>query len=84
MFFFFFYDILVYNKSITKHVQHLELVLNLLMENRLFLKESKCSFGQTSIAYLGHIVSAEGVGPDPEKINAKFQWPQPVNVKQLR
>ncbi|MCI15935.1 hypothetical protein A2U01_0037075, partial [Trifolium medium] len=43
-----------------------------------------CSIGQNSISYLGHIVSAEGVGPDPEKIEAMVNWPPPTNLKQLR
>jgi hypothetical protein len=33
---------------------------------------------------MGHVVSAEGVGPDPSKIKAMIDWPTPGNVKQLR
>jgi hypothetical protein len=48
------------------------------------LKQSKCSFAQSSISYLGHIVSAGGVGPDPEKIEAMVNWPVPTHIKKLR
>lgn len=39
---------------------------------------------QPSIAYLGHIVSSQGVGPNLEKIQAMLHWPTPQTVKQLR
>lgn len=47
-------------------------------------KLSKCSFGDTSIEYLGHIVSQEGVATDPTKIQAVIDWPIPTTLKQLR
>jgi hypothetical protein len=48
------------------------------------LKQSKCLIAQPSIEYLGHVVSANGVGPDPTKIEAMVNWPVPKNVRQLR
>lgn len=80
----FFYDILVYSKNLADHRSHLEMVFQCLVENKFFLKRAKCTFVQPSIAYLGHIVSAQGVGPDPEKIKAILRWPVPKTVKQLR
>lgn len=47
------------------------------------MKYSKCAFGQQKIAYLGHVVSAEGVATDPSKIRAVENWPQPQNVKDV-
>jgi len=80
----FFDDILVFSRSLQDHLQHLKIVFQTLLDNQLFLKKSKCSFGQTTIHYLGHIVSGEGVGLDPEKIAIMLQWPSPKNLKQLR
>ncbi|GJY99073.1 peroxidase 64 [Tanacetum coccineum] len=53
--------------------------------NTLFKNElpSKCSFGSTSMAFLGHIISAQGVATDPEKIEAVLGWPIPTNIRQL-
>ncbi|MCH85336.1 enzymatic polyprotein, partial [Trifolium medium] len=79
----FFDDILVYSSTLESHLQHLTTVLQCLKDNDFCLKCSKCMFAQTSIDYLGHIVSAEGVGPDPSKISAMVEWPVPRNVKQL-
>jgi hypothetical protein len=80
----FFDDILVYSPTLDDHLQHLEMVFQCLLEHEFCLKESKCSIAQNSIEYLGHIVSAEGVGPDPAKISAMVTWPAPTNVKQFR
>ncbi|XP_077219649.1 uncharacterized protein LOC143853808 [Tasmannia lanceolata] len=41
-------------------------------------------FCQPQIEYLGHLVSGEGVQPDPDKIQAMQTWPHPTNLKQLR
>jgi hypothetical protein len=48
------------------------------------LKLSKCSFAQTQISYLGHIISSRGMGTDPVKLTAIANWPQPTSVKELR
>jgi hypothetical protein len=48
------------------------------------VKRSKCTFAQPSLEYLGHIISAAGVGTDPSKIAAVKSWPKPSNLKQLR
>jgi hypothetical protein len=80
----FFDDILIYSPTLESHLQHLEVVFQCLLDNEFCLKQSKCSFAQQSIEYLGHIVSAAGVGPDPAKISAMVDWPQPKSVKQLR
>ncbi|OMO55704.1 reverse transcriptase [Corchorus capsularis] len=80
----FFDDILVYNKSLEEHLTHLQQVLNLLLEQQFYAKLSKCSFAQSSIDYLEHIISDQGVQVDPSKIEAVMAWPQPSNVKSLR
>eukprot|EP00731_Ephydatia_muelleri_P022055 Em0014g646a len=50
----------------------------------LKLKASKCRFVQPKVCYLGNIVSADGVEPDPAKIQAVIDYPVPTNVKELR
>lgn len=80
----FFDDILIYSKSLSDHIIHLEAVLEVLRQNQLYAKLSKCTFGQDKIEYLGHVISSEGVATDPSKIEIIKQWPSPSNPTQLR
>jgi len=48
------------------------------------LKLSKCKFAQRSVAYLGHIISEQGVSIDPSKVKTIVEWPVPSSVKELR
>jgi hypothetical protein len=57
----FFDDILIYSTSWSERLQHVGLVFTTLRAHGLFLKRSKCSFGAVSVAYLGHVISADGV-----------------------
>jgi hypothetical protein len=77
-------DILVYSASWERHLSHLRQVLLTLCQNQLFAKLSKCAFAWTSIIYLGHIISEQGVATDPEKTAAMEKWPQPTNATELR
>jgi len=64
----FFNDILVYSSSWHNHLKHLELVLQLLKQESLYAKLSKCSFGTSEIDYLGHTISGQGVHMDKQKV----------------
>jgi hypothetical protein len=65
-------------------LEHLAAVFQLLQQDHWHLKLSKCHFAQRTIAYLGHIISVEGVATDSAKIEAIQNWPSPANVKELR
>jgi hypothetical protein len=80
----FFDDILVYSSSYAEHLQHLHQVLTLLANDQWVVKLQKCSFAKQEIHYLGHILSAQGVRTDPEKVSVVMQWPTPANVHELR
>lgn len=80
----FVYDILIYNKSLEDHVAHLKAVLLRLQQHQLFIKFSKCSFAQQQLEYLGHIIGANGVATDPEKVKAVQDWHVPKTLQQLR
>lgn len=66
----FFDDILIYSESWVDHLRHVRLVLQALQQHQLFVKQSKCAFGVTSISYLGHTISATGVAMDSAKVQA--------------
>jgi hypothetical protein len=61
-------DILVFSKTLEEHKKHLQEVFAILQANSLYLKKSKCSFAQTKIEYLGHVISSTGVATAPDKI----------------
>lgn len=65
-------------------MKQLELVLEMLLKNHLFVKKSKCSFGKEQVEYLGHLISEQGVATDPAKIESMKCWPSPNSLKALR
>lgn len=80
----FFDDILIYSTTWEDHLQHLHTVLSTLEANNLIAKDSKCTFGVTTVEYLGHIVSREGISADPSKRQSIWDWPVPSTVRELR
>jgi len=80
----FFDVILIYNASWTEQLQHIRAVFEVLREHQLHLKCSKCVFASSSVQYLGHVVSAEGVAMDSSKVDVVQAWPQPCSVCGLR
>ena len=80
----FFDDILVYSQIWEEHLAHLDIVLGILGRKSLYSKESKCDLDMKKLLYLIHIISAEGVRMDPDKIKAIVAWPTPKNLTQLR
>ena len=77
-------DILVYSGSSEEHSEHLRIVLQTLREWQLYAKLSKCQFWLDRVAFLGHVISAEGVSVDPQKIEAVVNWKPPKNVSEVR
>jgi hypothetical protein len=80
----FFDDILIYSSSWTEHLRHVRTVFRTMQDHKLFLKQSKCEFGRPSVAYLGHVISAEGVAMDKIKVQAVLDWPVPSSAKAVR
>jgi hypothetical protein len=79
----FFDDILIYNTSWSSHLQHVHTVLHRLHEHKLPIKRNKCASGTNSMAYLGHVISAQGVAMDAEKVVAVWAWPSLCTVHAL-
>ena len=63
-------NILVYSKNKGDHMDHLRVLLQDLKENQLFSKYRKCEFSLRSVAFLGHIISSEGIEVDLRKTEA--------------
>ena len=81
---FFIDDILVYSSSSEEHSEHLRIVLQTLREQQLYAKSNKCQFWLDRVAFLGHVISVEGVSVDPQKIEDVVNWNPPKNVSEVR
>ena len=79
----FFDDILIYLKNNEEHEQHLCHVLELMRGAKLYAKKSKCTFFVNKVAYVGFIVSKDGISPDPAKVEAIVSWPIPHSVLEV-
>jgi hypothetical protein len=77
-------DILVFSKNKEEHEEHLRLVLEKLREHKLYAKFSKCEFWLMELAFLGHVLSKEGVFVDPGKVKDVLEWEPPQNVSNIR
>ena len=77
-------DILVYSKDSQEHEHHLRITVQILRENQLFAKLSKCNFWLKEVSFLGHIVSTDGIRVNPAKIEVVMNWRPPRNVTEVR
>lgn len=77
-------DLIVFGSTLEEHEERLMKVLDRLEEWGLKVSIDKCQFCQPKVKYVGHIVSAAGIAPDPEKVAAVTQWKEPTDLKSLR
>ena len=61
-------DILVYSRSELEHERHL------VRQHQLYAKFNKCEFWLSRVGFLGHVVSADGIYVDPQKVEAVANW----------
>jgi hypothetical protein len=76
-------DILIYSKSEEDHVRHLRVILQRLQDHQLYAKFNKCAFWLKEVAFLGHIICAEGIAVDPSKGQEVLDWRSPRSVMQI-
>uniref|UniRef100_A0A669CLV2 Gypsy retrotransposon integrase-like protein 1 n=1 Tax=Oreochromis niloticus TaxID=8128 RepID=A0A669CLV2_ORENI len=77
-------DILVASCSASQHESHLRQVFQRLAAHGLIINPSKCQFGLPVLDFLGHRISAEGVVPLPDRVQAVSAFPRPMSVKALQ
>ena len=80
----YFDDILIYSKSMDEHLDHLRAVFNALRDARLFGNLEKCTFCTDRVAFLGYVVTPQGIEVDKSKIEAIQGWPVPTTITQVR
>jgi ribonuclease HI len=77
-------DILIHSETTDEHEEHLRIVLERLRQQKLYAKFSKYEFWMEKVAFLGHVLSAEGIAVDPSKVESVTKWEQPLNVIDVR
>ena len=77
-------DVVVFGCTWEEHLQRLKMVLMHLKEAHLKLHPKKCQFFKKSVAFLGHVISNDGVSTEPDKINAIVHWPTPANLAEVQ
>jgi hypothetical protein len=80
----YFDDILIYSKSLNEHIEHLHAVFCALREARLFANLEKCTFCTDRVAFLGYVVTPQGIEVDEAKIEVIKSWPIPATLTQLQ
>ena len=60
----------MYSRDLISHVAHVRKTFEILQQNSLYAKVSKCEFFKSSVHYLGHVVSEQGLSLDPAKVQA--------------
>lgn len=73
-------DLIVFGNNLENHNRNLVKVMSRLRKVNLKLNPNKCEFLKKEILYLGHLISADGISPDPEKIKTVKQYPVPTDA----
>lgn len=77
-------DVLIFSETLEEHLQHLRLVFERLERAGLKLKPSKCHFLRESVEYLGHLITPQGLKPNPKQVQAVIEFPVPESVTNVR
>jgi hypothetical protein len=77
-------DILIASENEQQHLQHIEAVLKRIQQHQLTINPEKCEFGVPALKFLGHLITAGGFKPLPEKVDAIRSVKQPVLACELK
>jgi hypothetical protein len=77
-------DCLIYSGTVEEHLAALRAVFERLRDHGLTLGAEKCHLCTSSVRFLGHLVTADGIRPDSIKIAAIQDWEMPTDKKSLR
>ncbi|CAF2775804.1 unnamed protein product [Rotaria sp. Silwood2] len=77
-------DVVIFSPTFEQHILDLEKVFQALRSANLTLKASKCQFCRREMRYLGHIITQNGIKPDPDLIKSVTNFPQPKKIKDVQ
>ncbi|XP_044572124.1 uncharacterized protein LOC123257372, partial [Drosophila ananassae] len=77
-------DIIIFSTSLEEHILSIKKVFSKLREANLKLQLDKCEFMKKETEFLGHIITTEGIKPNPQKIEAIQKFPIPKTQKEIK
>ena len=77
-------DLLIASRCASDHERHLREIFQLVRANGLFINKDKCLLGVSSLSFLGHNVTKDGISPMKKRVDAIVEFPQPTTKKQLQ
>lgn len=77
-------DFLMFSKTFEEHLRHIDTVFDRLSKRNMTVSLNKSVFCRDQVSFLGHILTSNGLSPDPHKLLVIQDWPIPKNVKHLK
>jgi len=77
-------DVLCYSRSVEEYLLYLREIFVRFRTSGMRLNSKKCSFLLPELVFLGNLVNANGIGPDPDKVKAMLEFPVPTSQKKLK
>ena len=77
-------DVLIFSETFEEHLQHVDAVLTVMENAKVFLNLSKCTFGFSELKWMGHILGRGERKPSPEKVKDVQDYPEPETVSEVR
>lgn len=77
-------DIIIFSSSLQEHIENLNKVLDRLRKFNLKIQLNKSEFLKKDVKFLGHIITSEGIKPNPDLIKSIKEWPLPLTIKDLQ
>ena len=77
-------DTITFSQGFDEHLDRLGLLFARMKTFGLKLKPEKCAFDKSSVSFLGHLITAEGIAPDPERVRSIEELTPPTTVTGVR
>lgn len=77
-------DVFIFSKSEEQHREHISTIFTRFKKHNLAINTAKCQFGQSTIEFLGHLVTTDGIHPLPKKVQVIADFEKPAIVCELK
>lgn len=77
-------DVIIYSTSLQEHIERLKLIFERFRQSNFKIQLDKSEFLHKEVNYLGHLITKEGVKPNPDKIQAVKNFPIPKTPRDIK